>query len=161
MVFGACNLPFRTNWLLRRWQVSTTTRLYTGQPFTPRLASSNLTLGEANRPDRTGKGTLPDPGVDGWFDLSAFPPVARGAFRFGNSGRNILDGPGNLTVNAALIRNFRVADRVNLYFRGEAINALNHPNFGLPVNYVDVRNAGQILAADAGRVIQFGFRLQF
>jgi hypothetical protein len=161
MVFGSYNLPFRTNPLLRRWQISTTTRLYTGQPFTPRLANSNLTLGEANRPDRIGKGTLPDPNVNNWFDLSAFPPVARGAFRFGDSGRNILDGPGNITVNGALIRSFRVADRVNLYFRGEAINVLNHANLGLPVNYVDVRNAGQILTADAGRVIQFGFRLQF
>jgi hypothetical protein len=161
LVFGSYSLPFRSSVLLRRWQVSTNTRLYTGQPFTPRVANSNLTLGEANRPDRIGKGTLPDPSVAQWFDLSAFPAVPRGAFRFGDSGRNILDGPGNITVNAALIRSFRVADRVNLYFRCEAINALNHPNFGLPVNYVDVRNAGEILSADAGRVIQFGFRLQY
>jgi hypothetical protein len=64
-------------------------------------------------------------------------------------------------VNAALLRSFRVADKVNAYIRCEAINALNHANFGLPVNYVDVRNAGQILSADAGRVVQFGVRLQF
>jgi hypothetical protein len=29
-----------------------------------------------------------------WFDLAAFPIVQRGSYRFGNAGRNILDGLG-------------------------------------------------------------------
>ena len=48
--------PFRGNRLLRDWQVSTTWRFYTGQPFTPRLANSNLDSGrgQPSRPDRQG-----------------------------------------------------------------------------------------------------------
>jgi hypothetical protein len=29
------------------------------------------------------------------------------------------------------------------------------------VDYVDARNAGQIVSADAGRTLQFGLRLRF
>ena len=60
-----------------------------------------------------------------------------------------------------MLKNFRVLDRGTAQFRCEAINVLNHANFGLPVNYVDVSNAGQILSASPGRSVQFGLRLQF
>jgi hypothetical protein len=87
--------------------------------------------------------------------------VKRSAFAFGNSGRNILDGPGSVYVDATLIKSFRLLDRGYAQLRCEAINVPNRANFGLPVNYVDLRNAGQIASADAGRVVQFGFRHQF
>jgi hypothetical protein len=45
--------------------------------------------------------------------------------------------------------------------RCEAVNFLNHANFGLPVNYVDAKNAGQILSADGARVVQVGVRVRF
>ena len=125
------------------------------------MANANLNLGEANRPDRIGKGTLSDPGVNGWFNVSDFPVVSQGAFRFGDSGRNILDGPGSATVNASLMKNFRFHERFRLQLRWEAMNVLNHANFGLPVNFVDAQNAGKILAADAGRTMQAGVRIQF
>jgi len=160
LFFGTCSLPFRDHWLLRRWQLSTTSRLYSGQPFTPRVANANLSLGDASRPNRTARGTLAHPGVDGWFDLAAFPVVSRGTYAFGNSGRNILDGPGSVIVNAALMKNLRLADRVNAQFRCETTNLLNRANFGLPVNYVDAKNAGQLLTSDPGRVVQLGLRLQ-
>jgi hypothetical protein len=83
------------------------------------------------------------------------------AYRFGNSGRNILDGPGGAYLNLALSRSIRLSERASAQLRCEAVNAINHPNFGLPVNYVDVKNAGQILSADPGRNVQFGLRLRF
>ena len=161
LAFGSYVLPFRGTAWVRGWQVSTTARLYTGQPFTPRVGNANLNLGEANRPDRIGKGALSDPTVQDWFNLAAFPVVPAGAFRFGNSGRNILDGPGSATVNTALSKNFRAGDFANAQLRVEAINVLNRANFGLPVDYVDATNAGHILSADAGRTIQLGLRLRF
>jgi hypothetical protein len=161
LFYGSYALPAKGNWLRRGWQVATTARLYTGQPFTPRVANANLTLGEANRPNRIAKGSLADPTVSRWFDVSAFPVVPPGAFQFGNSGRNVLGGPGSITLNVALMRNIRVSERVRLQGRCEAINVLNHANLGLPVDYVDAPNAGQILSADPGRAIQFGVRLQF
>ena len=158
--FASYTPPWKSK-LLRGWALSGDARLYTGQPFTPRVANANLNLGEADRPDRIGTGRLANPTVAEWFNVAAFPTVPMGAYRFGNSGRNILDGPGGVYVNFALSRSIRLSDRVTVQLRGEAINALNHPNFGLPVNYVDAKNAGQILSADAGRNVQFGLRVRF
>lgn len=146
---------------LRGWSISTSALLYTGQPFTPQLANANLNLGEANRPDRAGSGKLANPSVADWFDVSAFPLIPAGAFRFGDSGRNILDAPGSITINTAVSRNFYFSDGVRLQFRCEAINVPNHPNFGIPVDTVDSKNAGQILSANPGRSIQFGMRVWF
>lgn len=159
--FGGWALPFRGR-ILHGWIVSSDARAYTGQPFTPRVASANLTLGEADRPDRVGSGKAAMPTVAQWFDVSAFPTVPARAYRFGTSGRNILDGPGAVYWNAALARNVRFsADRLTGQLRCEAINFLNHANFGLPVNYVDAKNAGQILSADGARIVQVGLRVWF
>jgi hypothetical protein len=158
--FGGWALPFRGR-LLRSWVISTDVRAYTGQPFTPRVSGANLSLGEAGRPDRIGSGELASPGAARWFDVAAFAVVPATAYRFGTSGRNILDGPGAVYWNAALSRNLKLADRVTGQVRCEAVNLLNHANFGLPVNYVDAKNAGQILSADGARIVQFGVRVRF
>ncbi len=147
--------------LLRGWQLSGSGTMYSGQPFTPRVQNASLNLGDANRPDRIASGQLPDPGPDAWFDLSAFPPVPRGSYRFGNAGRNILDGPGQINLNLAVVRNFRVRERGNLQFRWEAFNATNHTNFRLPVNNLSLPNAGTITGANSSRSMQFGLRCQF
>jgi hypothetical protein len=147
--------------LLRGWQLSGSGTMYSGQPFTPRVQNASLNLGDANRPDRVASGQLPDPGPDAWFDLSAFPPVPRGSYRFGNAGRNILDGPGQINLNLAVVRNFRVRERGNLQFRWEAFNATNHTNFRLPVNNLSLANAGTITGANSSRSMQFGLRCQF
>ena len=151
--FAGWALPFRGR-VLGNWVMSTDLRAYTGQPFTPRVASANLTLGEAGRPDRVGSGGLASPSVTRWFDVSAFPVVPVTAYRFGTSGRNILDGPGAVYWNAALSRNWKLSDQLAAQVRCEAVNFLNHANFGLPVDYVDAKNAGQILSADGARVVQ-------
>jgi hypothetical protein len=76
--------------------------------------------------------------VDQWFDRTAFPVVPLGAYRFGNSGRNILDGPGLFNVNTSLSRRFKFAESKALQFRMESFNLPNHTNFILPENRVDV-----------------------
>lgn len=152
--------PSHNVWL-RGWQFSGTHRLYTGTPFTPLVTNVNLALGEANRPDRTGKGTVPNPDVNQWYDVADFPPVPTGTFAFGNSGRNILDGPGRIEVNLTLFKNFAVREKTTLQFRWEVFNVLNHANFGLPVNAVNAPNAGSITSADNGRLMQLGLRLVY
>jgi hypothetical protein len=149
------------NLLARGWQIAGTSRFYSGQPFTPVVTNSNLNLGEASRPDRIGKGTLPNPSPGMWFDVADFPLVPDGSFAFGNSGRNILDGPGRIEVNLSLDRNFLIRERNRIQFRWEVFNVLNHANFGIPANAVNASNAGTILSADTGRVMQFALRHSF
>lgn len=154
-------LPFRGGLLLRGWQVAGTGRFYSGQPFTPQLGTGNISQGEPTRPDRIRHGSVPDPSPERWFDVTAFPLVDLSEFRFGNSGRNILDGPGYQSLNLALSRRFIMSERWRLQFRWEAFNALNHTNFALPVVQVDVKNAATIASAKPARIMQFGIRIAF
>ena len=152
---------FSKNVLVRNWQFAGTTRAYTGQPFTVRVANYQPDLGEAIRPDRIAKGTLENPGPDAWFDRDAFPPVARGSYRFGNSGRNVLDGPGTIQLDLGVSRRFKFNESQAAQFRWEMFNVPNHTNFNLPENTVDVRNGGTIIRAKGARVHQLGLRLEF
>jgi hypothetical protein len=154
-------MNFTRNLLLRNWQMAGTSTIYTGPPFTPKVANFNFTNGEASRPNRIGKGTLPDASVDQWFDRTAFPVVPVGSFLFGNSGRNILDGPGTVNVNMSVSRRFRFGETEALQFRVESFNLPNHPNFNLPENRVDIISGGTISRAKNTRLFQLGLRLEF
>lgn len=154
-------VPWRRNVWIRGWQLAGSGRAYTGQPFTPRVNNVNLNLGEANRPDRIAKGALDHPTADRWYDVSAFPGVPAGSFRFGNSGRNVLDAPGLAEVSLMLSKNIRVRENRSLQLRWEVFNALNHANLHIPTVFVNAANAATVKAADAGRLMQFGARFRF
>jgi outer membrane receptor protein involved in Fe transport len=148
------------NVLARNWQLAGTTRAYSGAPFTVKVANYSADLGEAIRSDRIASGAMATPTVDAWYDRAAFPVVARGSYRFGNSGRNILDGPGTFQLDASVSRRFRLAERTMLQFRVEGFNVPNHTNLQLPETRVDVLNSATISRARAARVFQLGLRLE-
>ena len=152
---------FSKHWLARDWQLSGTSTIYTGPPFTPRVANYSYTNGEASRPDRVQKGTVSNPSPDLWFDRTAFPVVPLGAYRFGSSGRNILDGPGAIVINTSISRRVRFAENRSFQFRLEVFNLPNHPNFNLPENNVDIATGGTINRAKNNRNLQMGLRLEF
>jgi len=56
------------------------------------------------------------------------------AGRQGTLGRNALRGFSLWQIDLALRRQLNLTERVNLQFRAEAFNLLNHPNFGDPIN---------------------------
>jgi hypothetical protein len=147
--------------LLRDWQVAGTSTIYTGPPFTPKMGTFDYNNGGASRPDRIAKGTLDNPTVDQWFDRTAFPAVPLGSYRFGTSGRNVLDGPGTMALNVSLSRRIRLAETRALQFRVETFNLPNHPNFNLPENRVDIISGGTISRAKNNRSVQLGARLEF
>jgi hypothetical protein len=169
------------------WQLSGTSSFATGAPITPVAADVNLNLGESQRPNRIGSG-IPAKvagqrrGVDyPWFvpghfekvpqciSVSAGCPASPSGFRpfvYGNSGRNILDGPGLGYVNLALMKNFRLQERKNFQFRFEGFNVLNHPNFLLPSNQFNSTSAGLITGVQSSgrggsRVFQASLKFEF
>jgi hypothetical protein len=97
--------------------------------------------------------------VDRWFNTAAFsfPPPGT----FGSAGRNILDGPGFQSVNASLVKNTALTERMSLQFRAEAFNLFNHPNFNLPDNFLGSPTFGRISSARDPRHLQFGLKLLF
>jgi hypothetical protein len=154
-------LPFRRFTLIRGWQLAGSGIARSGQPFTPQYSGPNNDLAQATRPDRILDGSLPNPSPNMWFNLNAFQAVPDSAYRYGNSGRNILEGPGSAAVNFSLSKQFRLGERFKAQFRWEAFNVLNRANFQQPANTLDKANAGTITSAGAARQMQLGLRCSF
>ncbi len=150
--------PHGLNRFLRRWQLAGTGVARTGLPFTPTISGANLDAGGASRPNRILKGTLPSPSVREWYNLAAFPTVPAGQLLYGDSGRNILDGPGLLQFNLSLCRNFAIREKSTLQIRWDAFNFLNRVNLGQPVVTVNTVNAATITstAGTATNASNFG-----
>ncbi len=147
--------------ILGGWLVSGIYTGRTGRPFTVVQGNNNVGSFATGLPNRVGDGTLSNPTVDRWFDASALQPVVSGTF--GNSGRNILRGPGWITFDTSVQRRFVFARRTEVTARCDVFNLFNRANFGLPNR--DISNArivGTItsLAGDA-RTMQFSMRLAF
>jgi len=53
---------------------------------------------------------------------------------FAATGRNTFRGPLQSRFDLALMKRTRIAERVNLDFRADAFNILNHPDFDVPSN---------------------------
>ncbi|MGH9327213.1 MAG: carboxypeptidase regulatory-like domain-containing protein [Terriglobia bacterium] len=78
--------------------------------------------------------------------------------KYGQSGRNILSGPGYSNTDFAILRDFTFKERYRAEFRAEFFNIFNQVNFGEPGNTVSSPTFGQLLSADPGRIIQFGLK---
>ncbi len=125
--------PRPVEWIAGGWQLNHIITLQTGLPFTPVMQTSNLNTGSGTQfPNRIGSGNLPSSQrtIDRWFDPAAF--VAPPLYTFGNSGRNILRGPGTKQLDLSLFKDFVFAERRRVEFRAEAFNALNTPQFNNP-----------------------------
>ena len=79
--------------------------------------------------------------------------------QYGQSGRNILSGPGLSNTDFAVLRNFAFKERYKLEFRAECFNLFNQVNFGLPNSTVTSSTFGQIVNARPGRIVQFGAKV--
>ena len=100
-----------------------------------------------------------------WFNPNAFKLPIAGTY--GALGRSVYSGPGLTDVDASLFKNTAIAERINLQFRAEFFNMLNHANFGTPNATVFSSGAisptaGLITSTTTtSRQIQFGLKLIF
>jgi hypothetical protein len=103
-----------------------------GLPFTPVESVDESNTGTTEHPDRVGNGNLPSSQriITHWFDTSAFTTPVQ--YTFGNSGRDILIGPGFHNTDFGLSRSISLIERTSLEIRAEAFNLFNTPQFGLP-----------------------------
>jgi hypothetical protein len=150
--------------------------LESGQPFTVTSAGDpSRSAGGPVYADYIGgcDATARPAGVEprlAWFNTKCFQNAAIGTF--GNLGRNGLRGPGYSGLDSGVYRNFPVRESVNLQFRSEFFNILNHPNFAQPNASLGNPAAFGTITATAGglyglgassdpRVIQFALKLVF
>ena len=143
------------------WQISGIFTKQTGLPFTPVQSVDASNTGTTERPNRVGTGILTTgQSINNWFNTAAFTVPA--AYTFGNSGRNILRGPGLTNVDLGLSRVVSLRERLRLEFRAEAFNLLNTPQFGLPNATLGTSTVGTITTTvNSQRELQFALRLAF
>jgi hypothetical protein len=171
---GVYLLPFRAEGALKRvvegWSLAPIVNLQSGNPFSPiipLLADGSGSLLAFDRPDLVpGQSIrLDNPTPEAFFNKNAFVRHPRG---FGNAGRNIIEGPGFQDIDLSLSKTTLITETVNIQFRAEAFNLLNHPNFAQPNQTVTSADFGRITATrtargDLGssRQIQLGLKLVF
>ena len=144
------------------WQISSIFTLQSGMPFSVSMATSTDNTGTFQRPNRVCDGNLPSGqrSIKDWYNLSCFVPPPTNTF--GNTGRNVLIGPGLETWDLGADKDFRITERFGLQFRAEFFNALNHANFGLPNASIGSAAAGTITSVITNaRQVQFALRLHW
>jgi hypothetical protein len=162
------NAPTALDYLVGGWQFNSIDTFQTGTPFTVTMLTNTLNVGGGVQyPNRIASGKLSNPTIDQWFDPSAF--VAPGAYNYGNSGRNILYGPGTKEVDASLFKNIPLGrEGRRLQFRAEAFNLLNTPQFNNPNAQIGFAGVAKITSAGqpplfqrTSREIQLALKLYF
>jgi hypothetical protein len=94
-----------------------------------------------------------------WFNTGAFKTNAVGTV--GTGGRNQIRDPGRWNLDYSLFKAFPIRESLQLQFRAEAFNLLNHANLGAPVLSVNSPNFGAITSATSPRIMQLALRLAF
>ncbi|HEX4075807.1 MAG TPA: TonB-dependent receptor [Candidatus Acidoferrales bacterium] len=185
--------------VLTGWEVGGIITASTGSPFTLIMSGDSLgqrSSDAINFPDRlwgTPGCTNPvNTGGVNYLKLSCFtPPTAPASFAaecqpaaasvaavipntcmnlFGDNGRNSIIGPGLFDFDLSLFKNNYITENVNVQFRAEFFNVLNHTNFQSPLdNKTIFTNTGTLVGgagaidatATTSRQIQLGLKVIF
>lgn len=146
--------------VLGGWQLGGIVTLRTGLPFDVSYPCDPQNSATPNRGDRVASGKVANPTIDRWFDQCAFVPSAPGVF--GNTGRNVLYGPGTRNFDFILAKQFVLPwEGYRVQFRFESFNFTNTPKFGQPSGALRAPATATISQADDPRRIQFGLKYVF
>jgi hypothetical protein len=160
------------------WQLTGFAEWQSGIPFSIETGVDSLGSGinSTARPDYNPGGRLAlDPVTRDWRSFSTpldssgrfvTPmrnglPLANSTIRGGNLGRNTFRGPGFSLMNVSLMKTFDLHERWKFEIRGEWVNALNHRNFGPPVNEMNSPNFGVNASNPQARTARVIARLLF
>jgi len=165
-------LPFAkatTGWvraLTAGWRATGILIAQSGAPFTVNLGTSNdvANIGLVNgnnieRPNLTGDPNAGPKTANRWFDTAAFSLPA--AFRFGNNPRNPVVGPLFVNLDTSVQKDWALRESMNLQFRADVYDALNHANFTVPGRIFGASNFAVISSALDPREIQLALKLIF
>ena len=142
--------------VLGGWKYSGITAIQSGISLTPGLSVSNQGL--ASRPDLVSPISYPKTPSE-WFSTSSF--AAPGYGFFGTAANGSLTGPGLVTFDMALYKDFRLTERQTIQFRAELFNIFNHTNFSGISTSLGAGNFGQVTSALDPRIVEFALRYHF
>lgn len=146
--------------VFREWTLTASMSAASGRPLTPVILDPVRGTGVTGplRPDVTGAPLYVERN-GGFLNEAAFAAPASG--QWGNAGRNSITGPRQFTLNASLTRTFRIRERINMDFRVEANNVLNHVTFPDWNTTVGSSQFGLPTRANAMRTLQPSLRVRF
>jgi hypothetical protein len=164
--------------LFNNFQLSGIVTLQTGTPFSIIESNGTSVIQRANfAPGFTGNldGTGATDPQNLYFNTAAFTrstlflvgttrnPAFDANAPFGNTGRNLLYGPGQKNVDFSIVKFLPFTERFRGELRTEFFNIFNFTNFANPGNNILVPSTfGRITSTSSGpRVIQFAFKLNF
>jgi len=159
-------------YILGGWDLSGLSAFQSGAPNSVTVPSDIAGIGASStRATVSGDPNLA-PGartLSQWFNTAAFlNPSLMTPGQFGNSGRNILTGPGFSQWDVSLLKNFAVTEKSRLQFRFETFNVFNHASFtgiNTTVRFDSKGNPasgfGAVNAAGPGRMLEFGLKFLF
>ena len=157
---GGYELPFKARGIVggfvEGWQVNAILNYSDGLPFS---VSASSGVGDGLTPraqllSGNGNGSLPSNQrkLSEWFNTAAFTNPTSGTW--GNSGRNILQGPGTKTVDYSLFKNTHLTEGKVLQLRAEFFNLFNTPQFNNPAATVGSATFGTIASAGSDSTFQ-------
>ena len=135
------SLPFNGSGFIRPlvqgWQLNAIATYSDGIPFSVLSGSNSLGVADGIVPraqfvGASGNGSLPSGHrtLKQWFNTTAF--VNPGAQQWGNSGRNILEGPGTKNVDFSVFKTVPLHEGASLQLRSEFFNLFNTPQIQQP-----------------------------
>jgi hypothetical protein len=97
-----------------------------------------------------------------WFYRGAFASALPGSGQVGSEKRGVVNGPGFNHEDVGLFRNFKIHGGLNLQFRAEAYNVLNHTNLNAPgTAATSSASYGIITTARDNRVLQLAAKIRY
>jgi hypothetical protein len=169
----ASSAPVWLNEVIGGWEISGLPNWHTGNAYF--AAANAFVAGYANDAPAILTGSIDllkahvNKGSGGEVLAYRDPTAALGAFTgpigFQIGTRNNLRGPGYFDLDLGLGKTFPVyEDKVNLKFRADAFNSLNHPSFSTPsTDITESSGPFGVISSTASetRVLQLALRLEF
>ncbi len=147
------------------WEVNGIVTLASGTPFTLLSGVDNSQSAvNKDRADQIGNWQISGDRsknaiINQYFNTASFTTNALAAF--GNTGRNVLRGPGTTNVDFGAIKSFHIHESWKAQLRAESFNLFNTTKFSNPNSTVSSATFGRITGAGNPRVIQIALKLIF
>ena len=133
------------------WNVSAIFTYYSGLPFTPNIGTFPNGAGAPY----TGPNSVPDKGTGSPYPANqnrnqwivgglGGPFLLPGPTSFGNYPINTLYGPQFVNLDASLMKQFSITERIKFMLRLDTTNTLNHTTLDIPNRDISSPTAGQI-----------------
>jgi hypothetical protein len=145
--------------LYKEWTVQTQITAGSGLPQTP-IDSAAVVSGYSAfvRPNVTGANLYaPPPGL--FLNPAAYSAPQAG--QWGNARKDSIIGPGQFSLNAAMVRTFRLDTKLSLDLQFASTNALNHVTYSTWQNSITSTQFGLPAAANSMRDLQVLLRLRY